>query len=189
MMPFFTNRMNKKIILGFIVLVVAGVSYYFYASRGPSPIAEVEQSYTDFKNATYNIDGNEVTLVNGEAETETAPNSASKMTTWYFGNEAVGDLNGDDKEDTAFLLAQDSGGSGLFYYAVVALKYDDGYKMTNTFFVGDRIAPQSTEIISRELRVNFAERKAGEPMTANPSVGATLLLKVTRDGVLEGLMR
>jgi len=39
------------------------------------------------------------------------------------------------------------------------------------------------------LRVNFAERKPGEPMTARPSMGVTLYLKVTPEGVLTGLMQ
>lgn len=145
----------------------------------------------DPKNATYVIDGQSVTLVNGTSEVESAPGSSSKTTTRYFGNEAYGDVDGDDDNDAAFLITQDGGGSGLFYYAVVALRTPTGYKLTNTFFVGDRIAPQSTEIQedARELHVNFAERRKGEPMSTEPSVGAVLLLKVTPDGVLEGLMK
>lgn len=145
----------------------------------------------DPKNATYIIDGQSVALINGVSEVSSAPGSATKTTTRYFGNEAYGDVDGDDDNDAAFLITQDSGGTGLFYYVVVALRTPTGYKLTNTFLVGDRISPQSTEIKedSKELHVNFAERKKGEPMTAEPSVGATLLLKVTPEGVLEGLMK
>lgn len=145
----------------------------------------------DPKNTTYIVEGQSVTLKNGFASTESAPGSASKITTRYFGNEAYGDLDGDDDNDAAYLITQDTGGTGLFYYAVVALRTPSGYKLTNTFLVGDRIAPQSTEIHedSKELHVNFAERKDGEPMSAEPSVGAVLLLKVTPEGVLEGLMK
>lgn len=150
-----------------------------------------EQHAFDGKNTTFTIDGQSVTLVNGVSEVLAAPGSASKTTTRYFGNEAVGDLTGDGISDTAFLVTQDSGGSGVFYYAVVAMKTTDGYKNTNAFFVGDRIAPQSNYIPknSQELQVNYAERKPGEPMSAQPSVGAVLLLKVTPTGVLEGLMK
>jgi hypothetical protein len=137
------------------------------------------------------IDGKEVSLQNGISETEAAPGSASKIVTRYFGNEAEGDLTGDGKPDRAFLITQETGGSGLFYYAVVAVRTDFGYKNTNAFFIGDRIAPQSTYIPknSRELQVNYAERRKGEPMTAQPSQGAVVLLKVTPAGVLEGLMK
>jgi hypothetical protein len=40
-----------------------------------------------------------------------------------------------------------------------------------------------------QLNVNYAARKPGEPMTAQPSEGKVLLLKVTNDGILEGLMK
>lgn len=147
------------------------------------------QTQFDEKNTTFMIDGQLVTLVNGISIVTEAPGSASKITTTYFGNEATGDLTGDGLPDTAFLITQDTGGSGLFYYAVVAIKTANSYKTTNAFFIGDRIAPQSTNIIanSRELQINYAERRPNEPMTAQPSVGVTLLLKVTPTGVLEGL--
>ncbi len=93
--------------------------------------------------------------------------------------------------DVAYLITSDNGGTGILYYAVVALNIGSGYKNTNPFLVGDRIAPQTIEIPggTRELHINFVERKDGEPMTAQPSVGAVLLLKVTPEGVLEGLMK
>jgi len=185
--------MNKKTTWALIfIIILFSAGYYLYTKDTSIKDEDTTLGENDFdpKNATYNIDGTNVTLVNGEAETEVAPGSASKITTWYFGNETYGDLNMDGKEDIAFLIAQNSGGTGIFYYVVVALKTKDDYKMTNAFFVGDRIAPQTTEIneSAGELRVNFAERKPGEPMTADPSVGVTLYLKVTPDGVLEGLM-
>ena len=179
-----------------------GIAYFlFMGTSAPAPITPTTppavtppppvQTGLDPKNATYVIASSSVTLTNGVSVTEAAPGSASKITTRYFGNDATGDLNGDGLPDTAFLITQDTGGSGLFYYAVVAMKTTTGYKMTNAFLIGDRIAPQSTEINSSamELRVNYAERKPGEPMTAQPSQGATLFLKVTPDGVLNGLMQ
>jgi hypothetical protein len=74
---------------------------------------------------------------------------------------------------------------------MVALKTVDGYKLTNPFFVGDRILPQSNYIPvnSRELHINYVERRSGEPMTTEPSSPAVLLLKVNDEGVLEGLMK
>ncbi len=188
--------MNKNtLIWSVVVLLVIIAGTIFFASKTakaptvPSP--SQEQAVFDGKNATFTIDGKSVILVNGISEVSAAPGSASMVTTRYFGNEATGDLNGDGLPDTAFLVSQNAGGSGLFYYVVVAMKTADGYKTTNAFLVGDRIAPQTMyiPINSQELQVNYAERKPGEPMTAQPSVGATLLLKVTSAGVLEGLMK
>ncbi len=186
--------MNKKYIIILFVLIVLGISAYLLMNQKGGN-GEVAQNPTqvlafDGKNSTFTIDGQSVTLVNG-VSTISVANSSSTVTTQYFGNVAQGDLNGDGIDDYAFLITQNSGGSGTFYYVVVALKTADGYKTTNAFLIGDRIAPQTTEIHSDslELRVNYATRKPGEPMTARASVGVTLFLKVTSDGVLEGLMK
>lgn len=185
---------QKTIALAILGAVIVFLGFLYLQSQR-EPLAEPTQAVKiagfDGKNTSFTIEGRTVKLVNGVSIVESAPGSASKVTTRYFGNEAYGDLNGDGTVDTAFLVSEDSGGSGLFYYVVVALTEKNGYKTTNAFLIGDRIAPQTTEInqSARELMVNFAERKAGEPMTASPSVGATLLLKVTPAGVLEGLMK
>ena len=191
--------MNKaKLFSGIVVVIAVGAGIFFLSgNKGSAPIEPAApvvsegQSVFDAKNATYIVEGKSVTLVNGVAEVEAAPGSTSKIITRYFGNEATGDLNSDGLPDMAFLITQEGGGSGLFYYAVVALKREQGYTVTNVFFVGDRIAPQTTEIneSAQELYVNYAERKPDEPMTAQPSVGVTLLLKVTSEGVLNGLMQ
>lgn len=191
--------MSKKKLIGVavgILLIIAGSIFIFRNNTKLTAVNE-EQGPFDPKNATYLIEGKTVTLVNGVSEIEAAPGSASKVTTRYFGNDATGDLNGDGLPDSAFLITQDGGGSGLFYYAVAALKTADGYKTTNAFFIGDRIAPQTTEIHEMELHgikqaeiyVNYAERNPGEPMTAQPSRGATTFLKVTPEGKLTGLMQ
>ena len=138
----------------------------------------------DHRAATYTLNGKPITMASAGIK--------------YFGNEARGDVNGDKLEDVVFLFTYDGGGSGTFYYVAAALKNSDGgYKGTNAFLVGDRIAPQTTEIreivirgiSSSEIYVNFAERKPGEPFTARPSQGVTLYLKVTSAGALEGLMK
>lgn len=183
------HKMKYAGILLVLFLVVAGIAFFVSGGKRMSDNDSVRRAAFDPRNASYELEGRLVTLVDGEAHAEAAPGSASQVTTRYFGNEAEGDLNFDGKEDRAFLITQETGGTGIFYYAVVALKTADGYKMTNAFFIGDRIAPQTTEIRNDELLVNYAERQAGEPMTAQPSRGATKLLKVTQEGILTGLMQ
>ncbi len=139
----------------------------------------------DARNATYEVAGRPVTLVNGLSEVEAAPGSASKVTTRYFGNEASGDLNGDGVADVGLVLTQSTGGSGTFYYAAAVLTTPGGQFGTNAVLLGDRIAPQTTEVRDGTLIVNYAERRPGEPMTARPSVGVSKSLRILDGRLVE----
>jgi ABC-type Fe3+-hydroxamate transport system substrate-binding protein len=144
-----------------------------------SPAPKTATDAEGYKNASYEIAGRTVTLVNGVSEVEAAPGSASKIVTRYFGNLATGDLNGDGTPDVAFLLTQSPGGSGTFYYAVVALRTATGYTGINAVLLGDRIAPQTTDIRDGVVIVNYADRQRGDAFTTQPSIGMTKRLKVT----------
>lgn len=143
----------------------------------------------DLKNATLVIEGESISLVDGASQMLVTSGSAEKKVTRYFGNEAIGDLNNDSKSDVVFLVKQETGGSGVFYYVVVALRDAGGFSVTNAVLLGDRIAPQTTAIVagSGDIQVNYAERLPEEPMSATPSVGVTALLKINKYGVLERL--
>jgi len=133
-----------------------------------------ETGSTDYKTATYVIEGQRIAL--GSEGTK------------YFGNEVRHDLNDDGREDVAFLLTREPGGSGTFFYAVVALNTLTGYVGSEAFFLGDRIAPQPITIdeglTSRGtyrqnvIVVNYADRLPGEPFTARPSMGKSVWLKL-----------
>lgn len=177
----------------YIVLIIAvlvggfyALSNYIYnekqADVEPSPMET--GTVSNYKDATYVIEGQAIKLTAGFSEIEISADAESKLTTQHFGNEAFGDLDGDGAEDAVFLLTQDGGGTGIFYYVVVALKKPDGYIGTNAVFLGDRIAPQTTEIRDGKIIVNYAERKEDEPMTAQPSIGVSKYLMIT-DGILE----
>jgi hypothetical protein len=161
-------------ILVAIVLIVAGF-YWLNAHI----YDEKQGGEADYKNIQFRMSGETVQLVNGEATTQTTMGGASQSTVRYFGNNAKGDLNGDSVPDLAFLITQQSGGSGTFYYAVGAIQNAAGrFIGTDAVLLGDRIAPQSTEIRDGLLIVNYADRAPGEPMVAQPSVGKSLYLKL-----------
>lgn len=127
--------------------------------------------------ATYRIEGKEVTLKNGLSEGPAAPGSASKIITRYFGNEVKHDFNNDGREDIAFLISQQTGGSGTFYYVVVALNTINGWVGSDAVFLGDRIAPQTTSMDKGNVFVvNYAMRNPGEPFTTQPSLGKSMWL-------------
>ncbi len=179
-----------KMILIRVVLFAVVLAVLFYAlntyiytekqARSPLPPAP---TVSDYKDADYQIDGTVVHLSHGVSETEAAPGSASKITTRYFGNEYKTDLNHDGREDVVFLLTQETGGSGTFYYVVAALNTEQGYVGSDGYLLGDRIAPQSTGPSQSPRHkdvvvVNYAERAAGEPVTTPPSVGRSAYLKL-----------
>ena len=156
----------------------------------PAVVSDVQTlenpgTFPDYKNATYLIEGSFVTLSDGFFEAEIAPGSASKITTRYFGNEAFGDLNGDGNVDAAFLLIQTTGGSGTFFYLVVALQTTSGVEGTNAIFLGDRIAPQNTVIENGIITVNYADRNPGEPFTTQPSLGVSKYFKIEKNILTE----
>lgn len=139
----------------------------------------------DPQNCTYNVEGEDIVLENGYSEKEIVPGSASKLITRYFGNSVEGDFNGDNILDTAFILTQDAGGSGTFYYIAAALGGSEECKSTNAIFLGDRITIVSTEFEDGKIVVNFKEREMEEPMTAVPSVDATAHFQIASGELIE----
>lgn len=140
---------------------------------------------TDYKSLTHMVGGHIVTMEKGHNESAVIANSNEKIITEYFGNDAIGDLNHDGKDDIAFLLTQSEGGSGTFFYVAAALKTDTGYIGTNSILLGDRIAPQSTEIKDSKIIVSYTERKPDEPMTAKPSVAVSKSITVHNGTLFE----
>ncbi len=176
----------KNYLFAAAVILLAALGGWYWLGHSPAPVAHTPKVvHTDYKNTTYIIDGQPVTLVNGQAETPAAPGSAEKIITQVFGNEATGDLSGDGLSDTALILMQSTGGSGTFFYAVVALATTSGAIGTNAILLGDRIAPQATQVEYGEAVFNYADRAAGEPMSAQPSTGVSKYLYVTHGTLAE----
>ncbi len=183
------------IISGFLIFKKPQVSKDDNLSnQNQSEVVDNSTKDSEYKNISYSIDGNQITLKDGVAETEAAPGSASKLTTLYFGNDFKTDLNRDGFDDVVFLLTQDGNGSGTFYYVVAALSTANGYVGSDGYFLGDRIAPQNINLSENPnqqgvIVVNYADRATDEPMAATPSVGKSVYLKLDltneRWGVVE----
>jgi hypothetical protein len=168
--------MNKKIAA--IAIIVVSSALLLLISMNSDKNTQPDLKFSDLKNASFEIDGKIYALKNGQYQSDNISDSAHDTVINYFGNEATGDLNNDSKPDRAFLITKNDGGSGTFYYVVVALATDDGFIGTNAVLIGDRIAPQTTEIRDMVLIVNYADREEGEPMVAKPSRGISKYLKV-----------
>ena len=174
----------KKIYIILIVLLFSFIAFKLYAPKEQVTVQVLTQ---DYKNATYRIEGRPVTLTNGLSEIEAATGSA-KIITRYFGNEVKHDLNDDGREDIVFLLTQETGGSGTFFYVVAALNTANGYIGSEALFLGDRIAPQTTHMNEEKtirgtnrqnvIVVNYAVRLPSEPFTAPASLGKSIWIKL-----------
>lgn len=165
-------------LITFLVMIVLGLGIYkFNFTNDDINLPNGKQINT--YDGTYTINGQKIILENGISTIETAPGSASKIITRYFGNDIKEDFDGDGREDTAFLLTQETSGSGIFYYVVAKLNRVNGIIGSEGLFLGDRIAPQTTEIDTNNIIiVNYADRKAGESFDIQPSFGKSIWLKL-----------
>jgi hypothetical protein len=182
------RSVGATVIVAVVVLVGGCSSNSEHPPQGQAPVPG-----TEYRNVEYVIEGQRITLADGLAEAETSPGSASRIVTRYFGNELKTDLNDDGRDDVVFLLTQQRGGSGTFFYAVAALNTEAGYLGSDGYLLGDRIAPQTTAM-SRNPRhknvivVDYDDRRSDEPMTAQPSVGKSVFLKLDAETVRWGIV-
>jgi hypothetical protein len=180
--------MMKKIsiIIASIILVLVMIAFAFslyiksqkIVVNGEMPPT---QTASDVKSIAYTIDGQKFDLKNGRAEIDYSLDLASKNSLSIFGEPVYGDIDGDGDPDAAILLVNEPGGSGTFYYAVLAMNNGTteqaNYIATNALLIGDRIAPQTVEIKPEQVVYNYAERQADEPMTTAPSVGKSFFIQ------------
>lgn len=171
---------NNKTLLVIVLIALISLLTYFAYNRNTKTVV---QKTNDPKNISYRIVGENVKLENGKASSPAAPGSASQIVTEYFGNEVNYDFDKDGRIDTAFILTQNSGGSGVFYFLVYALNKEGGYVGSEGLYIGDRIAPQTTELSQDPTRegmviVNYADRNPGESFAVPPSLGKSLWAKL-----------
>ncbi len=177
--------MNKKILsLTIATIASASIISYVFMIKQNELVSQI--SRRDYKNSSYLIEGEQITLAGGLSEQVEKAGSASRKITSIFGNEKVGDINNDKKDDIVFVLVVHGSGSGTFYYVVAAVQNKDGsYTGTNGILLGDRIVPQSTELEKGLITINYADRSKSEQMTVPPSIGKSMHFRLT-DGNLRG---
>jgi len=107
---------------------------------------------------------------------DNSSNNADQTVTHYFGNEAKGDVDGDGVEDRAYIITEDGGGSGTFYYVAVALKKPTKEIFAGKVLLGDRIAPQTTNIQDGIITINYADRGPSDSFVVKPYIGKSLRL-------------
>src|SRR5439155_13664210 len=133
--------------------------------------------------ATFKIERDTVALVNGRAEREAAPGSATKVTTTLAGPRGSGDVDGDGRPDTVVILIYQPGGSGTFFYVAALLNVSGGVTTTPAVLLGDRIKVTGVKLDGRTIVV-VLDRTAGQPLSESPSVASTKRFVVDRGALV-----
>jgi hypothetical protein len=171
----------KRLYVWLVVAAVAAVAVLVVVMRSSLKQYVPQDNSLSPETLTVAIDQQTFTMKDGVAELPAAPGSPAHNTLRIVGAPVSGDVNADGKDDTALILRNDPGGSGSFYYAVVAINDGTRYHASNALALGDRIAPQSIDFADGRFVYRFLERKPGEPMAARPSVPTTLVVTVDPD--------
>ncbi|MCB1264632.1 MAG: hypothetical protein KDB56_08575 [Mycobacterium sp.] len=166
--------MKKPMLIG-LIAAIASLGLLFAAIRSAQD--QETKGESAVKNLTLTIDGQTFALSDGVAEKESAPGSAAKNTVRIVGDPVAGDVNGDGQADEALLIRNDPGGSGAFYYAVVAFADGGAYHATNAVLLGDRIEPQGIEFTGGRFVYRFLERRPGQPMADAPTVKKSVAIQ------------
>lgn len=161
--------MKRPVLTGLLLASAAALILLFVVMRSAIQQSSVAAP-AEVKNIAVTLDGDTVTLSDGVAEKPAAPGSAARNTFRIVGEPVMGDVTGDGNADAALLLENDPGGSGTFYYAVLAVDDNGSYRATNAVALGDRIAPRGVEFTDGRFVYRYLERKPGESLAVAPSV-------------------
>lgn len=125
------------------------------------------------RNATYVVEGEKVTLVDGKSE-QPIPDSSAKNMTEATKHISIG-------KAAAVVLRQTAGGTGTFYY-IAAVTNVAG---TNAVFIGDRISINDVSSKDGVVTVKYLDRPEGTPMSSAPTVEKTKKYKLNGNTLTE----
>ena len=167
-----------------LILAVALVVAVACEPTGTAAGVTSSASPPDPPNATFKIERDTVALVNGRAEHEAAPGSATKVTTTLADPRVSGDLDGDGRPDTVVVLVSQPGGSGTLFYVAALLNATGGVTTTPAVLLGDRIKVTSVKLDGRTIVVEVLDRTASQPLSESPSVASTKRFVVDRGALV-----
>lgn len=183
--------MSNRRLIGWVLIIgaffLAGWYIVYVKKPGINSISPQvqdgleQQKNIDIANLTYNIEGREVTLIDGLSET---PTSETRL----FDINLFTDVNGDGLKDETVILVDQPGGSGTFYYLFVVFgQKDDVIKMTKPYLLGDRIDVKTLSFSNstNRLTVIFLDRKPGQPFSATPTLEKRLRFKIENGELLQ----
>ncbi|MDQ5893099.1 MAG: hypothetical protein QG640_110 [Patescibacteria group bacterium] len=89
--------------------------------------------------------------------TASVVNSVPRIPKQYFGNEALGDLNADGRDDVAFIIRREDDDRGVLYYLTTALASENGRQGTNLIFLGEKIQPENIMIENGIISIAYTD--------------------------------
>jgi heat shock protein HslJ len=124
--------------------------------------AQPAPTLQELKNTTYTgleTDTGPVTLKDGRWEGKPfVEGGASRPTVTLMRDfRLTGDLDGDGSDEAAVLLAEDSGGSGTFYYLAVVARRNGKLHNVATQGIGDRLQLRDAEIEGKRIVLELVQ--------------------------------
>ncbi|CAN1540053.1 hypothetical protein MCEMIE22_01742 [Mycobacteriaceae bacterium] len=165
-------------VLGVIVGAVAIAGFIRFNFTSGGDVVSDRKSSPEISDLTITIDTQEFDMSDGVAEIAPSQGSGTANTLRLIGVPVLGDSDGDGTPDAALLVQHDPGGSGTFYYAVVAINDGGSYRASNALLLGDRIEPRAVEFTDGRFVYTYAERKPGDAMSERGSVEKSVTVTV-----------
>jgi len=165
-------------VLGVIVGAVAIAGFIRFNFTSGGDVVSDRKSSPEISDLTITIDTQEFDMSDGVAEIAPSQGSGTANTLRLIGVPVLGDSDGDGTPDAALLVQHDPGGSGTFYYAVVAINDGGSYRASRAVLLGDRIEPRAVEFTDGRFVYTYAERKPGDAMSERGSVEKSVTVTV-----------
>jgi hypothetical protein len=149
----------------YISLLLLSLALMLVSCGGRSTVNQKLLSCPD--GAAYNgIMDHPITLTNGKWEGPPfVPGGASRPVVGMVEDfRAVGDLDGDGRDEIAVVLWQNSGGSGTFYYIAVLGVRDGRCVNIATDIVGDRVRVEGGRITDGEIVLDLLTAGPEDPV-------------------------
>lgn len=166
------SKQLRVILVLSVLILLAGFVVYISIFLGEHETALPDEARfslpTNPLDATYRIEGEEVTLAQGVAEVSAAPGSASVVRTEVVGEPIVLQGMQEGSEVYALTLQQVTGGTGVFYYAALALKDEDGFLGSEAVYLGNRIENIALSPWGELVRVSYVGRATSTSFAEAP---------------------
>ena len=173
-----TALLASVTILGVLVGAVAIAGFIRFNFTSGGDVVSDRKSSSEISDLTITIDTQEFAMSDGVAVIPPSQGSETANTLRLIGAPVMGDSDGDGNPDAALLVQHDPGGSGTFYYAVVAINDGGSYRASNALLLGDRIEPRAVEFADGRFVFTYAERKPGDSMSERGTVEKSVTVTV-----------